>query len=176
MKIYFATHATSIDNEKGIASGHNDPELSQLGKQQASTLPSKLTDVNFDVVYCSGLKRSIDTAKIGFEGKKEIISDARLDEIDYGDFDGADNKFVEAQKLEYVKKPFPNGESYEWRLGMMEEFLNEVKEKHSDKNILIIGSRATQYSLDSLLKGMKLEDAVAIPLKWQPYWEYEMIL
>lgn len=175
MKIYFATHATSIDNENGISSGHNDSKLSELGKKQAQQLPEKLKNINFDIVYCSTLVRAIETAQIAFSGKKEIITNARLNEINYGDLNGADKNLVEPNRLKYVKIPFPQGESYQQRLEMMREFLEDIKRKHPGKNILIIGHRATQYGLDTLLKGMKLEEAVAIPLKWQPYWEYEMI-
>jgi broad specificity phosphatase PhoE len=33
MKIYFATHSTTKDNENNIASGWNNVELSELGIQ-----------------------------------------------------------------------------------------------------------------------------------------------
>lgn len=38
MKIYFAAHSTSKDNEAGIASGWKDVELSELGIQQSKEL------------------------------------------------------------------------------------------------------------------------------------------
>ena len=53
------------------------------------------------------------------------------------------------------------------------QFYNELKEKHLDKTVLIIGHRATQYGLDTLINHKTLEELLSIPFKWQPYWEYE---
>jgi broad specificity phosphatase PhoE len=36
--IIFETHSTSLDNEAGIASGHNDVDLSEVGLRQAKGL------------------------------------------------------------------------------------------------------------------------------------------
>lgn len=36
--IIFETHSTSFDNEAGIASGHNDVDLSEMGLRQATGL------------------------------------------------------------------------------------------------------------------------------------------
>ncbi len=38
MKIYFATHSTSEDNEAKISSGWKDAKLSELGIKQAKEL------------------------------------------------------------------------------------------------------------------------------------------
>ena len=38
MRIYFASHATSRDNEAGVSSGWKDVELSELGVTQAKEL------------------------------------------------------------------------------------------------------------------------------------------
>jgi hypothetical protein len=53
------------------------------------------------------------------------------------------------------------------------EFYNELKEKYSDKTILVVGHRATQYGLDTLT-GKTLEECLSVPFKWQPYWEYNL--
>lgn len=36
MKIVYSTHATSMDNVAGIASGHSDPDLAPLGVEQCA--------------------------------------------------------------------------------------------------------------------------------------------
>lgn len=174
MKIYFATHATTTDNEAGIASGHKDAELSELGRKQASELKEKLKDIKFDIVFTSALKRSIDTAKIAFGEEYPIISDFRLNEVNYGDYNGAKSGIVHPLRIQHIEMPFPNGESYNQRLEMMREFLGEIKEKYTDKNILIIGHRATQWSLDVLLHGKTFKEVIESEFRWQPYWEYEL--
>ena len=91
MDIYFVTHATSVDNEAGIASGDRDPDLSPGGRADAAALPDRLA-VTFGAVFCSSLRRSIETARIAFGEKYHIRRDARLNEIDYGDYTGTSFK------------------------------------------------------------------------------------
>ena len=95
MKVYFATHATSKDNEAGIASGWKDVELSELGIQQAKELGERFKDIKIDLICCSDLKRAVDTVKIAFGDKYLIIVDKRLRELNYGDFNGKPSEVVE---------------------------------------------------------------------------------
>ena len=173
MKIYFATHATTTDNEQGLSSGHKDAELSKRGIFQAKDLANQLKNVEFDVIFCSDLKRAVDTANLAFKSKKPIFIDKRLREINYGDLNGAKKELVEPIKVDHIREPFPNGESYEKRKEMMEDFLRELKEKYNGKNILIIGHRATQWSLDVLLDHKTFKGVIEKPFKWQSYWEYQ---
>jgi broad specificity phosphatase PhoE len=45
MNVYFATHATTFDNEAGIASGRKDVALSPTGEAQARALPGLLRGI-----------------------------------------------------------------------------------------------------------------------------------
>ena len=69
MKIYFATHATSRDNEAKISSGWKDVGLSELGIQQAKEMGNTFKDIKIDLICCSDLKRAVDTVKIAFGDK-----------------------------------------------------------------------------------------------------------
>ena len=172
MKVYFSTHATTFDNEANIASGHKDVALSPLGEKQARELPDHLRDIRFDVVFTSRLKRSIDTARIAFGDSLPIFSDARLDELNLGDLNGAKAEIVQPLRLKHVEAPFPHGESYNMRLVLMKAFLDETRTKYPNKSIVIIGHRATQWSLDVLLAGKTFQEVIPKHFKWQPYWEY----
>lgn len=61
MKIYFAAHSTSKDNEAEIASGWKDVELSELGIQQSKELRERFKDIKIDLICCSDLKRALGT-------------------------------------------------------------------------------------------------------------------
>lgn len=174
MKIYFVTHSTTKDNELKVSSGWKDVELSELGVLQSKELGDRFKDIVIDLICCSGLKRAIDTTKIAFGDKYPIIVDKRLRELNYGDFDGKSSEVVEGMKKEHIKEPFTNGESYEQALSRIYDFLKELKEKYSDKIILIVGHRATQYGLDTLVGGKTIEECLNMPFKWQPYWEYKI--
>ena len=173
MKIYFAPHSTSYDNEAKLASGWKDVELSPLGIQQSKELKETFKDIKIDLICCSDLKRAVDTVQIAFGNTIPVIIDKRLRELNYGDFDGKPKELVWSMKPNFIKNPFPNGESYEQAMMRTHEFYNELKEKYSDKTILVVGHRATQYGLDTLT-GKTLEECLAPDFKWQPYWEYSL--
>jgi len=174
MKIYFATHATSKDNEAKIASGWKNVELSELGIQQAKEIGERFKDIKIDLICCSDLKRAVDTVKIAFRDKIPVIIDQRLRELNYGDFNGKPREIVGPMKKERIKEPFSSGESYEQAMIRVHDFYKELKEKYSEKTVLVVGHRATQYGLDTLVDGKTLEECLNTPFKWQPYWEYNL--
>ena len=173
MKIYFSPHSTSYDNEAKIASGWKDVELSPLGIEQSKELGERFKNMKIDLICCSDLKRAVDTVRIAFGDTIPIIIDKRLRELNYGDFDGKSKDIVSSMKQNAIKNPFPNGESYEQAMVRTHEFYNELKEKYSDKTILVVGHRATHYGLETLA-GKTLEECLAPEFKWQPYWEYNL--
>ena len=174
MKIYFAAHATTTDNEAKLSSGWKDVGLSELGVQQAKEMGDAFKDIKIDLICCSDLKRAVDSVKIAFGGKYPIIVDKRLRELNYGDFNGKPSEVVEPMKQEHIKEPYPNGESYEQAMVRTHDFYKELKEKHSNETVLVVGHRATQYGLDTLAGGKTIEECLSIPFKWQPYWEYNL--
>ncbi len=174
MKIYFAAHSTTKDNEMEIASGWKNVELSELGIQQSKEMAETFKNIKIDLICCSDLKRAIDTVKIAFGDKYPIIVDKRLRELNYGDFNGKPSEVVGQMKKERIREPFLNGESYEQAIVRIQGFYKELKEKYPDKTVLVVGHRATQFGLDILVGGKTLEECLSIPFKWQPYWEYNL--
>jgi alpha-ribazole phosphatase/probable phosphoglycerate mutase len=172
MKIYLTAHATATDNEAELSSGWKDVELSELGLRQAKELGDIFKDIKIDLVCCSDLKRAVDTVKIAFKDKIPSIIDKRLRELNYGDFNGKPAEIVGPMKMQKIKKPFPNGESYDQAMERTHEFYNELKKNHPNKTVLVVGHRATQYGLDTLIDGKTIEECLSVPFKWQPYWEY----
>ena len=173
MKIYFAAHGATTDNEGGIASGWSNPELSTLGIKQAREYAEIFKNIKIDLICCSDLRRAVDTVRIAFGDSVPVITDARLRELNYGDFNGGDAKVVGGIKIAAIKTPMSNGESYEQAMTRTHEFYLELKNKYPDKIVLVIGHRATQYGLDTLV-GKTLEDLLSVPFVWQPFWEYEI--
>jgi broad specificity phosphatase PhoE len=176
---YFA-HNTTVDNEKKVASGWADAELSELGKKQSIELKELVKDKKFDVVFCSDLKRSVDTAKLTFDNAK-IIQDKRLREVNYGDLTRAPSEKIDSIILKHISKPFPNGESYKDVEKRVKSFLDDLMKNYSGKNVAIVGHRAPQLALDVLIKGKTWEQAVKEdwrskkPKEWKPGWEYKLI-
>jgi alpha-ribazole phosphatase/probable phosphoglycerate mutase len=76
VKITYFVHGTTIDNEKGISSRWSPGKLSKLGRKQCVELRELIKEKKFDVVFCSDLKRAVDSAKLIFGN----IQDERLRE------------------------------------------------------------------------------------------------
>lgn len=179
VKITNFAHGTTTDNEQHLSSGWKDVELSEKGIQQSKGLGPLTADQHFDVVFTSDLQRAVDTAKLAWGDKYEIIPDERLRECNYGELNGHPSEEVEPlQEKEMHTKPFPNGESYEDVKKRIADFLAFLKEKYDGKSVAIVSHKAPQLALDVLLKGMTWDEALANDWRktksWQPGWEYTL--
>ena len=109
IKITYFVHGTTQDNEKEISSGWDNVELSDLGKRQSVELKNLIKDKNFDVVFCSDLKRAVDQAKLTFQEIAPIIEDERLRECNYGLYNGKTSEIVEPMQEKCINERFPKG-------------------------------------------------------------------
>lgn len=170
--IIFESHSTTIDNENKLSSGWNDIELSTLGINQAENLGTRRANEKFDAIFCSDLQRSYKTAQIAFGDSFPIMKDDRLRECDYGKLTQSPTEIVDAEKLNCISIPFPDGESYEQTTKRMKSFLQDLLKKYDGKKVMVIGHRATQYGLEFLINHRSLEIIIKSRWKWQPGWTY----
>ncbi len=176
--ITYFVHGTTTDNEKDISSGISDVELSETGIKQSITLRDQVDIDSFDVVFCSDLKRAIDSAQLTFENKVPIIIDARLRECDYGDYNAQPSGIVEPLQVKALTERFPNGESYEDVKTRLEAFLSDLKKNYDGQHVAIVAHKAPQLALDVILGGKSWDEAFAedwrITKSWQPGWTYKL--
>jgi broad specificity phosphatase PhoE len=174
IKIIYFVHGTTIDNEEGKCTGWADGELSGLGIKQAKELKNQIKVKDFKVMFCSDLKRAVDSAFLGFEGYCPIIQDKRLRECNYGDFNQKNEDLV--NYYDYINTPFQGGESLKDVEMRMKDFLNYLKKEYDSKCISIMAHRATQLALEVILNGRTWEEAISEDWRnsksWQPGWEY----
>jgi broad specificity phosphatase PhoE len=171
MELWFETHATSIDNEAGLASGHSDPPLSATGERQALELGERHPRVS--TVWCSDLQRSYRTGELAFCSRAVIYRESRLREVDFGDSTRAPASAIEASREDYIDRQYPNGESYRDVCARVAAFLHGLRAAADPQ--LIIGHRATWYALEHLLAGRDLNEIVSAPWRWQPGWKYRAL-
>jgi len=178
VKITYFVHGTTTDNEKHISSGWYDVELSELGIKQSKDLAEQTKNKKFEVVFCSDLKRAVDSAKLTWEGVYPMIPDARLRECNYGDYNAKPSEIVEPIQEKMITERFPNGESYEDVKDRIADFLEFLKNNHDGEHVAIVAHKAPQLALDVLLKGKNWGQAFAEDWRkthsWQPGWEYEL--
>ncbi len=173
--IWFEAHATTTDNEAHLASGWNDVDLSELGREQALQPVERSKKRNIQVIFCSDLQRAVKTAVPTAEVLRiPIYADNRLRECNYGDYTQKPKEKMDSQKINRITDPFPNGESYEDCMKRMKDFLDYLKQNFDGKTVMIVGHRATQYGLEHWIKGKTIEQCLTEPWTYQPGWEYEL--
>jgi broad specificity phosphatase PhoE len=173
-RLVFETHATSLDNEAGLASGHFDVDLSPTGEQQAAALGARYREDPPALVLTSDLRRARRTGLLAFADRVPIVGDPRLRECDYGHLTRAPARHIDTLRLAAIDTPFPGGESYLQATGRVRACLDDLRARWPGGWVLVIGHRATHYALDHLLGGIPLRAAVAAPFDWQPGWSYTL--
>ncbi len=176
VKITYFVHGTTTDNEQDLATGWNPGNLSRIGEKQSIELWEKVKEKQFEIVFCSDLKRAIDSAELTFGSKVKILQDKRLRECNYGAFTGQAASLFKSKLEEYVYQPFPSGESYLDVEKRITEFLNYVYDHYLGKHIAIVAHQAPQLALEVVLNGKSWEQAIKedwrLKKAWQPGWEY----
>ena len=93
-KLWLLRHGESVWNLQNRFTGWTDVELSERGEREARESGEMLKNAHIDIVYCSVLKRAINTAKIalgvsghGYEALPHHENQA-LNERHYGDLQG----------------------------------------------------------------------------------------
>ncbi len=176
VKITYFVHGTTTDNEKDLATGWSQGQLSKKGIKQAKELGTAVSGRKFDAVFCSDLKRAADSADLAFSGIAKIIKDKRLRECNYGDFTGRPAEEVRSRMKEQIDVPFPNGESYRDVEKRIAGFLEFLRRSYDNRHVAVVAHQAPQFALDVLIKRKTWEEAIEQDwrksMNWQPGWEY----
>ncbi len=181
VNITYFVHGTTTDNEQGIGTGWSPGELSEIGKRQSIELKELIKDKKFDVVFCSDLKRAIDSARLIFENKVPIVQDKRLRECNYGYLTREKSEKIYTLMSKHIETPFSNGESYRDVEKRIRSFLKDLLKNYPDKNVAIIAHKAPQLALDVIIRMMDWEEAIKndwrlkSPKEWRPGWNYQVV-
>ena len=174
IEIVFETHATTIDNEVGIATGWLPGELSEAGRRQASELGARRRDDGIDLVVTSDLARAADTVEIAFyQTTITVAADERLRECDYGGLNGAPVDQVHDVRMAHLDIPYPGGESWRQATARVADFVSELAERPVDR-VLVVGHMATRWGLAHLLDSVALEQLAGERFVWLPGWEFRL--
>jgi broad specificity phosphatase PhoE len=167
--VVFETHATSEDNEAGIATGWLGGALSATGRKQAAELGARRRHDGIETVYSSDLARAVETAQIAFDGSGIAVRlDWRLRECDYGAYNGMPRAILAAERVRRVDEPWPGGESWRDAVARVDSFLHELR----GGRVLLIGHVATQWALEHRVNSRPLEELAAGEFEWRPGWQY----
>ncbi len=161
-RIYLIRHgATQLSAEDRFA-GATDVDLSDVGRKQAQALAVRLADDHITAVYCSPMRRTVETASIVARPQdlKPITRDG-LREIHHGRWESMRRGEVEAQFPEeyaaWEEDPFTyaplGGESGLSVMARALPVIREIVAQHRDENVAVVSHKATIRLLLSSLLG-----------------------
>lgn len=168
--IYFVRHGQSESNITDVLSGGgNDIHLTETGRNQAAEAGKKLRDKYIQLVVCSPLIRTVDTAtiiakQIGYSSN-DIVRNPLLIERDYGIYDGGSIKIY--QEALANNKVHPSVETtrqmherfskaLEWLKGLPEERIVVVSHGGARRAFHVINENlhhSHMYKLESFGNG-----------------------
>lgn len=140
--IYYVRHGKTDDNANDILTGRVDVPLNEEGIKQAEETSKELKNIKFDVAFCSPLIRAKQTADIINKNHNlKLNIDYRLIERDYGVFTGKTTKDIDREiswNYYLCDKQYKNLESPKQMYKRVSAFLDEIKRKYKNKNILVV--------------------------------------
>jgi 2,3-bisphosphoglycerate-dependent phosphoglycerate mutase len=176
IEIVFETHALTEDNERGIATGWLPGRLSERGRELAAAMGQRRRDDGLAAVFCSDLRRSVETAEIAFgDTTIPILLDWRLRECDFGVRNGTAGEELHSDRSAYVDRPYPGGESHRQAIRRVAGLLHDLPTRWSGQRVMLIGHLATYRALEHVVNHVPVEDIVAADFDWRETgWEYRL--
>lgn len=160
MTLYVVRHGETVWNVEHKVQGITDLPLTEKGINDAIELSKLIETLKIDVVISSPLKRARDTAKILVNSKLPINTDDRIKERDWGFNEGANIDEVDKWDCWDVilNTKVQNIECIQDFMYRVSSFLEDIKIRYKDKNVLIVTHSAVSRVIHYLL-GTIPEDA-----------------
>ena len=166
MVLYVTRHGETAWNLYGKVQGKADILLNSKGIEQAKETMKKLKEENIDFIICSPLKRARQTAEIiNAEKNIPIIFDERISERDFGEMEGMSKDDFDFQGFWNYEKnvTYEKAENIRVFFNRIFLFLDEIKKKYKDKNILLVTHGGVSIAINCYFNGIP-ESGECLPL------------
>lgn len=173
MRLLLTRHGQTDWNIARRYQGQSDTPLNEKGIRQAAQLAKRLSTETIHAIYSSDLSRAMNTAKaIAAFHSLHVQPDSRLRELSFGDWEGMTYEEMSAHSPElfdaWMKDALtvstPNGETHQQLAERVQAAFNDIKAKHKDETILIVGHSGSMQTLLSLTLGVDLSR----------YWQFRI--
>lgn len=181
IEVYIVRHGeTDTNKERRINGASTNLPLNAVGIKQVQELQQSFAIQKINRVYSSPMKRALQTAEILNNGYQQIEVDERLQEIDYGDWDGLAAQQVYQQYPQvfddqgYLKDNYSDycrGESYAHLEKRVKSFWQDLIINNAHKSVLVVChgtiSRSlvqSVFGIDEISQVMQIRNAGVIGL------------
>ncbi len=159
IELILSRHGETEENKQRILQGQMPGHLSETGKEQAEQLADLLENEPIDIIICSDLARSYDTAMAVARRKgMKPIATPLLREMDWGIYTGKI-----AHELDFNSLP-ESVESTEAQYKRAGDFIDFLKKEFPGKHILAIGHGGFNRAIITRLENMLPEKILKLPI------------
>lgn len=163
--LYLIRHGKTDWNVRHKLQGRTDIPLNEEGRRMAEDARKEYRDVHFDICFCSPLIRARETAEILLRDRDiPILTDDRLAEMSFGDYEGQENSFdipdcpinVLFFSPEKYTNPPGGAESLDSLFERTGAFLRERAQPllAEGKDVLVVGHGAMNSSIVCQVRGL----------------------
>jgi broad specificity phosphatase PhoE len=161
LNLIIVRHGVTIENKANIAQGQTDGTLSEQGIRENEILGLQLKEASFSCIYSSPLGRAWHTAMAihQYHPGIPLIREDRLKERNLGIL----------QETPYPV-PYAEEEVYEGMetaaamAARLNEFLQEIKQKHKDETVVVVSHGYLIKVLLSIVHGWPVEEFYKVKL------------
>lgn len=154
MYIYVIRHGQTDWNVEHKLLSYTDIPLNDVGINQCKEAEKVVKNLDYNLVISSPKLRTRQTLKIVNSKNVEAIFDDRLIERNAGNIEGVDVSTFDYQAWWTLgKDKYQDSETIEECKTRVYDFLNEIKEKYKDKNILIVTHNGICRMIHSYFNG-----------------------
>jgi broad specificity phosphatase PhoE len=162
-RLYLVRHAQSQGNTgEDLASG--DPDLTEVGREQARRLGERMMRQRIDVIYASPLRRTQETAlAVADLLGLEVIPKADLREIDLGQ-GSADVRALSPEEQERVARriveegtwdAFPGSEGSRAARRRVQQAIDSIVALHPGQRVMVVTHAGVIQTYISLVLGLE---------------------
>ncbi|MEC8285798.1 MAG: histidine phosphatase family protein [SAR324 cluster bacterium] len=162
-RLLLIRHAQTEWNIQRRFQGHGDSPITEEGQEQLQRLKSRLAGLEFDVVYSSDLRRTMETSKM-LSGKQRV-EEPRLRERGVGILEGLNLEQIMAEHAEAFRAfrsgdkdhQIEGGESLQIALNRAWTFLEEMPEKHPGAELVAVSHAGLIRLICKKILGLALD-------------------
>lgn len=164
MKIYVIRHGQTNVNIENRINSLNDDDLNETGINQAKALREKVKNIDYDFIISSPLERTKHTAELLNAKELPIYFDKRLLERDAGKLTKALISSIDRNDWWSInpREDYEDAETVKNLILRLEEFLNEIKAKYQDKNIILVTHGGVSKAIRCYFEGIPEDENLRV--------------